>query len=612
MKLRSSRRFVSHLRSLVLAIALPSCGSGADVYLGASASASSGGSGGQVDGGGPGVCGAAPCANFHGTRVFIASSANGDTPSLFGAASEASPEQNQNRSPTLVYPSHETMLPLNVHGIRSEWLPAGNTRFELSFIGPNTHVIVYTADTSYVPNEEEWAWIAESNRGGAVKVTVRGLDADGTLAVRSKTITLHFAKSSVDGAIYYWSTSGQGVMRALVSDTTPVKFYPDPTAADAGKCAGCHTLSRDGKRLAVSYDMSSLRVVSLPDRKQLFPLDSGTGGGVMPMEPMKMMMEKAPTVPADWSTFSPDGNSILVAAGGKLTLIELTTGSALAPAQNVQVPPGQVATHPDWSALGDQIVFTLGSKGGARDVEGGAIARATYDDLGFGAPEIIVPNAGGADNNYFPVFSPDSRFVAYVNASGKSEDAASSTIRLVELATRRIIELPRLNQRVNEHDGVMGLGNSMPTFAPATEPGIFWLAFSSIRPYASLRPLDKKQDQIFIAALDVSQTDPSYAAFWAPFQSIEQGNHRAFWTHDSGDVQCRCVDICGDGIDNDCDGTADEADCVATCAPREICDDGIDNDCDCVIDDCAREICDDGVDNDGDGRVDAEDPACSD
>ena len=46
------------------------------------------------------------------------------------------------------------------------------------------------------------------------------------------------------------------------------------------------------------------------------------------------------------------------------------------------------------------------------------------------------------------------------------------------------------------------------------------------------------------------------------------------------------------------------------CEATEICGDGIDNDCDCVIDDCDGEICDDGFDNDGDGAVDGDDTAC--
>ena len=90
---------------------------------------------------------------------------------------------------------------------------------------------------------------------------------------------------------------------------------------------------------------------------------------------------------------------------------------------------------------------------------------------------------------------------------------------------------------------------------------------------------------------------------------MDDGNHRAFWTHTDSDTQCRCQDECGEGLDNDCDGTADEDDCV-TCAEAEICGDGVDNDCNCVVDECNEEICGDGIDNDGDGAVDDSDASC--
>jgi Putative metal-binding motif len=49
-------------------------------------------------------------------------------------------------------------------------------------------------------------------------------------------------------------------------------------------------------------------------------------------------------------------------------------------------------------------------------------------------------------------------------------------------------------------------------------------------------------------------------------------------------------EVCGDKIDNDCDGKVDE-DCTPECKPvTEVCDDNIDNDCDGQIDeDCKEE-----------------------
>jgi hypothetical protein len=70
------------------------------------------------------------------------------------------------------------------------------------------------------------------------------------------------------------------------------------------------------------------------------------------------------------------------------------------------------------------------------------------------------------------------------------------------------------------------------------------------------------------------------------------------------------AEICGDGIDNDCDGDTDPAR-LCMCSPvPEICANGVDDDCDGTVDDpdaCSPtciprpEICGDGTDQDCDG-----------
>ena len=90
----------------------------------------------------------------------------------------------------------------------------------------------------------------------------------------------------------------------------------------------------------------------------------------------------------------------------------------------------------------------------------------------------------------------------------------------------------------------------------------------------------------------------------------------------AGDQWGECVgstlpseELCGDGLDNDCNGQVDD-NCLS-CVPsgEELCD-GLDNDCDGVIDEgvrnacggcgevAAAESCGDGLDNNCDGQVD--------
>lgn len=600
------------------------CGGGTDVNMGQTpgGNSHSGGSpamGGSLSLGGRGngvdsPCGATPCADHSGDQTFVEADAPADAADIFSGAAAHEPGSDAGRDPAIVYPSHETMFPINVSHIRHDWSAGANDLFELRFVGPHTTVTVYTASLTWTPSDEQWDWIAESNRGQSVELSVSGLDsAMPTDAWTSQPITLLFSDTAVEGAIYYWSTGTKGIMRATVAQPLPEKFYTDPTASDAEQCAACHTLSRDGKRLAVGYNGENLREVSVPERDVIVPVGATTTAPEpMPM-PMPGMMPKPPKeagIASAWTTFSPDAELLLVVANGGLTLLDSDTGEPVGDnAGVVAIPAGTVATHPDWAAVGDRVAISLGTKGGNKSIEGGSIALLSYDAGVWGAPTVVVESSGADDNNFFPVWSPDSKYIAYVHADGKSQDAKSAELRLLRVADNVIIPITRVNQRVNNVDGVLGIGNSMPTWAPSTKPGIFWIAFSSLRAYSTVRPLDDKADQIWIAAVDPTQDDPSYAGFWAPFQAIADGNHRAFWTHGSEDTQCRCVDICGDSFDNDCNGTADEATC-AVCQAEEICDDGIDNDCDCVVDDCNQEICDDGIDNDGDGNTDTDDPYC--
>jgi hypothetical protein len=515
-------------------------------------------------------CRGQPCANHTGAKAFVEPGAAPNAAEIFAGGTANPNGTNAAQEPGIVYPSHETMFPINVTHIRHEWTAGGtNNLFRIQFVGPKTSVTVYVNSASWEPTDEEWQWIAESNRGSSVTVTVSGLNTATPQQVwQSKPITEFFSAAEVEGALYYWSTGSSGIMKALVSDRLPEKFYTDPTAADKGTCVACHTLSRDGKRLSVNYGGEKFKEVSVPARAAIVP---ATG---------------APTRDGGWSTFSPDGKQILLATKGVLTLLDADTGATVGANGGVVSLDGKFATHPDWSALGDKVVVSLTTKApGNKDMEGGAIAIIPYTAGTWGSPQIIVPKGAGSDNNFFPVFSPDSKWIAYVNAQGTSKDEVTSILKLVPVAGGTPVEMTRLNRRVNNAEGVLKVGDSMPTWAPATKPGVFWLAFSSVRAYAGLRDPDDKLDQIWIAAVDPTKPEPGYSAFWAPFQNIKEGNHRAFWTHVAGEKQCRCEEICGDGIDNNCNGVADEASCQ-TCQATEICDNQKDDNCDCVVDNC--------------------------
>jgi hypothetical protein len=467
------------------------------------------------------------------------------------------------RSPRIVYPAHDVMFPINLYRILFQY-DTGTAAdvFRIAYRSTWLDIHVYTTGDRWQPDEVQWGYLALTTAGDKLAMTVSGIDtADPTTIWDSAPIDLNFSRSAVDGAIYYWSTSSEGVMKGTLSQSAPTKFYTSPPDTT---CVACHTVSRDGRRLAVGYDGERLQEVAVPSRDVIIPAGRDMG----------------------WSTFSPDGRLLLVAHRGVMTLLDADTGATVGPGDGVVPTPGVFPTHPDWSPLGDEVAMSVCTMAADKDVSRCSIARIPYDAGTWGATEILVPAGAGEDNNFFPKYSPDGAWIAYVNATGKSKDQPTSELRLIPTDGGTPTVLVTANRRVGPDDGVPGVGNTMPTWAPSTHPGTQWLVFSSIRRYGKVLMEPMIADQLWIAAIDTARAgDPSYAAFWLPLQDVGERNHRAFWALDAEQPCNGGPEVC-DGFDNDCDGIVDD-DCLP-CVAEEICFDGIDNNCDGVIDPCVE------------------------
>jgi hypothetical protein len=84
-----------------------------------------------------------------------------------------------------------------------------------------------------------------------------------------------------------------------------------------------------------------------------------------------------------------------------------------------------------------------------------------------------------------------------------------------------------------------------------------WVTFASRRAYG-LRLASGQNAQIWMAAFDPDAAkagkDPSFAAFWLPFQEMNSGNHIAQWVTKvarqgcTESTQCDGTESCIDGV----------------------------------------------------------------
>ncbi len=313
--------------------------------------------------------------------------------------------------------------------------------------------------------------------------------------------------------------------------------FLDAAKVGASQCVGCHVLSRDGQRIAVGMDIpapSPYKVIDVATKTALYSAGSMFGGGG-----------------ANFFSFSPDGKRILTSNAVTVELHDATSGAV------ITAPLVDNAAMPDWSPDGKTIVFArsktkppcFGGMCGAPGVDAASLETLTLAGEVWGPGPTLVPP--GAENNYYPAFSPDGQGVIFNRAAGNSYDAKDAKVFWVPTAGGAPIQLALASTG----------GDSWPKWAPDVQAyrgkALLWLTFSSRRAYG-LREGDADPAQIWMTAFDPERAsagkDPSYPAFRLPFQDLASGNHIAQWVTtvvrkpclEKGD--CEPAELCQNGI----------------------------------------------------------------
>jgi WD40 repeat protein len=418
------------------------------------------------------------------------------------------------------YPEDGVALPRNLPSMDFMWADeSGADVYQLTFSSSTTEVTVYTTATTFAADGDLWAVITSTNAGDDVAVELKAAQiatSDGAYTAVANlwdvgSVNFRVSRFDAEGAIYYWSTIGSAIVRAE-TDAVETEEYFSVATGTTTRCVGCHILSADGDRLAYTW-----MTVTESTTPRVGLAEIASAGAT----PTQLTAEDTTALEGYYTTIDPTGTWRLTSNDGDLYIYDAVTGDEMG-----VVDSDYTLTMPDWSPDGTQIV-AIAPESYNDDESFGRGRLVVMEHLGdaqFGEPVVLV----GSDdrlNNYYPMFSPDGKWIAFNRADGTSYFNEYAALWLIDANGGDPIELERANLAA-------GLTNSWPRWAPLPDDDVLWLAFASRRDYGT-QELNGLA-QVWIAAVDtyVAETgaDPSYPAYRMVQQDVATSNHTPWWS----------------------------------------------------------------------------------
>jgi hypothetical protein len=151
---------------------------------------------------------------------------------------------------------------------------------------------------------------------------------------------------------------------------------------------------------------------------------------------------------------------------------------------------------------------------------------------------VLVPAETADVNYYYPAISPDGSWVIYnrstesggYDGAGDSYSDNDATLHVIGMDGENNLPLDKVNLTGN-------LRTSWAKWCPFVYEykgeTVMWFTFSSMRKYGDILA-DGENPQLWMAAFSPALAeggeDPSWPAFYLPFQDITTNNHIAQWT----------------------------------------------------------------------------------
>ncbi|HSK04769.1 MAG TPA: hypothetical protein VK932_26140 [Kofleriaceae bacterium] len=433
------------------------------------------------------------------------------------------------RAPAIAYPPDGTVVPRNLGDFETHWTdPHGNDVFEVSLRTEFADVRVYVAGNNGVaaagprPSWQSFAaaeWISAVGLESAVQYQVRAVStANPTYVGTTTPRLLKLSNEPMNGGMYYWAASdagggAYGIFRHdMAKPGQPAEEFMT-TNQTSGRCVACHALSRDGTKMAITYDGGNRNGTLIDVASSTRQPDFTTW---------------------NFASFTPDGTRLLTVYDGTIVVRSSADQSVVA-----TMPAAGRATHPDVSADGTKLVYVRIPAGSDWSFTSGQIYTRSFDPAtnAFG-PETPLVTDGA--NNFYPSWSPDGKWVLFNRSDTNAYNSLNASLWVVKAdGSAPPIQLSAFNQAAD------GLTNSWGRWAPfaqtvgTNQEPIFWITVSSKRDFGvrrvnSVDAEAAKTPQIWMAPFYTERADagrdPTTPAFRLPFQNLTSNNHIAQWT----------------------------------------------------------------------------------
>jgi hypothetical protein len=486
-----------------------------------------------------------------------------------------------------VYPFPDTMVPGNLAPLEMQWTaPAQNTLFMLTATPPDgkRHRFYFSCalQNTYCLWDMPAAELEELARTyGGQQVTLQYLAVSpgGAPAILSPTYLMDLSPEPVIGALYYWAAAPRIIKRVTFGAKAAADFIVPKSDTNAYDCAACHSVSRDGSTIAFAVSPEDGENIA---GIQIAPTADPTTPTIAPPEGPTPFAGASQDLTHGNTTgpttnlginvaLSPDGSLAAISGATPndpngwpiyLAIRNTNTADSIVDVKNYGDPvfggDTKVGIQPEWSPDGTQLVVTLADNNPsvwASSARNSGIAIMPVTGGVLGTAKMIVANPGAGNGyHYYPTWSPDGKYVAFVTSWDDNDGKGSNgnrygVLRMVEVAKAAsapitcpgpdCIELTR-GTGYTPADAQAQSANTFaaawPKFAPfaqGADKNIFFITFTAKRPRGAV---PTSTTQLWMFGIDtklIASGDPSYSPFWLPYQDESDGSLSPYWTETS-------------------------------------------------------------------------------